>query len=177
MKSFHSLKGGMAQVFGEITLEEQTDICDPISESGKEKIQLVSDIQKHYYIIKYHCQVSFLILKQYIDATAEDRSQDFLTIEVLTNSNYSDAISAQNYKENCKTTKQMPKCKLDHEICNTLSFRLGSTLRQISLFTSKLQYKIGETGKISILSPAINCISEYQNIGHLFTIDNFYLFF
>ena len=37
----------MAQVFGEITLEEQTDICDPISESGKEKIQLVSEIQKH----------------------------------------------------------------------------------------------------------------------------------
>ena len=148
----------MAQVFGEITLEEQTDICDPISESGKEKIQLVSDIQKHYYIIKYYCQVSFLILKQYIDATAEDRSQDSLTIEVLTYLNYSDAISAQNSKENCKITKQMLKCKLDHEICNTLSFRLGSTLRQISLFTSKLQYKIGETGKISILSPAINCI-------------------
>ena len=36
----------MAQVFGEITLEEQIDICDPISESGKEKIQLVSYIQK-----------------------------------------------------------------------------------------------------------------------------------
>ena len=47
MKSFRSLKGGMAQVFGEITLEEQTDICDAISESGKEKIQVVSKIQKH----------------------------------------------------------------------------------------------------------------------------------
>ena len=63
MKSFHSLKGGMAQVFGEITLEEQTDICDPISESGKEKIKLVLDIQK--YIMKYHCQVIILILKQF----------------------------------------------------------------------------------------------------------------
>ena len=52
LKSSHSLKGNLAQVFGEITLEEQTDICDPISESGTEKIQLVSDIQKHYYIIK-----------------------------------------------------------------------------------------------------------------------------
>ena len=103
----------------------------------------------------------FLFLNNFIDAAAEDKSQDSLTIEVLENSNYSDAISAQNSKQNCKTTKQMLKCKLDHEICNTLSFRLGSTLRQISLFTSKLQYRIGETGKISILSPAINCISEY----------------
>ena len=154
----------MAQVFGEITLEEQTDICDPISESGKEKIQLVSEIQKKIItswniIVKFY----FLFLNNFIDAAVEDRSQDSLTIEVLTYSNFSDAISAQNSKENCKTTKQMLKCKLDHEICNTLSFRLGSTLRQISLFTSKLQYKIGETGKISIISPAINCISEYKN--------------
>ena len=49
----------MAQVFGEITLEEQIDICDPISESGKEQIQLVSDIQKHLItssniIVKFH---------------------------------------------------------------------------------------------------------------------------
>jgi len=154
------LKGGTAQLFGEITLKEQTDICDPISESGMDDITTIrySKISNSLNImVKFY----FLFLNNFIDAAAEDKSQDSLTIEVLENSNYSDAISAQNSKQNCKTTKQMLKCKLNHKICNTLSFRLGSTLRQISLFTSKLQYRIGETGKISILSPAINCISEY----------------
>ena len=65
LKSFHSLTGAMAHLFGEITLKEQTDICDPISESGTEDIPTIRYSKVSNYIIKYHCQISFLILKQF----------------------------------------------------------------------------------------------------------------
>ena len=66
LKSFHSLKGGTAQLFGEITLQEQTDICDPISESGMDDITTIRYSKiSNYCIIKYHGQALFLILKQF----------------------------------------------------------------------------------------------------------------
>ena len=69
---------------------------------------------------------------------------------------------AHENTKSCKNTKKSLNCESNHQNCTNISFRLGSSLRQITVFTSKLQYKIGETGKIY-------CIT---NIHHRITILN-----
>ena len=46
----------------------------------------------------------------------------------------------------CKTSRTKIRCDSDDEICANVSFRLESNLRQITVFTSKTRYEIGETG-------------------------------
>ena len=93
----------------------------------------------------YQYKPMFINCITWFKLAEDDRLQETLTIEVVESTN--DSKTAEN-TNSCKHTKKNLNCKSNHENCTNISFRLGSSLRQITIFASKLQYKIGETGNI-----------------------------
>ena len=79
----------------------------------------------------------------------DDNLQETLTIEVLGDKNDTWPVKNTSTRNACKTSKRSLTCKSDHNNCTNISFRLGSSLRQITIFTSKLQYIVGDTGNLN----------------------------
>ena len=51
----------------------------------------------------------------------------------------------------CKKSRRKLRCDAGDESCANVSFRLGSNFRQITIFSRKSQYMIGETGITSVI--------------------------
>ena len=80
----------------------------------------------------------------------EEPLVDALTIDVVESiSDLPQMSKAKRDKKNsCKKSRRKIRCDSNDETCENVSFRLESNFRQITLFTSKSRYKIGEKGII-----------------------------
>ena len=87
--------------------------------------------------------------------------EDALTIDVVESISDLPQMSKAktDQKNSCKKSRRKIRCDSDDESCENVSFRLESNFRQITLFTNKSKYKIGEKGIIIlfIFSNALSC--------------------